>query len=256
MRLSLIPPLSLLTWASNTNYHLMLPQLTSNFWYNSLYTFRGMDPEQYIILDNGAAEGCTTPPVDLITIAERYTVDEVVLPDVLGDTLGTSIAVREFMKELEGRKHDYKLGLVCTGRSRWEAFDFAQGMLDQWPEKIDVLYLPRLLVKENDKFARLDLAADLHEVFPDIEMHFLGANSKFIEEMKYAGELGFLRGMDTSAPYNYAFAGQTLDGGQEVNRPEGYFYQESQRFTRSLSIASASTLQYNIDLALKWAAGE
>jgi hypothetical protein len=153
------------------------------------------------------------------------------------------------MKYLEGAKHDYKLGLVCTGRSAEEAFDFALGMVDQWPDKIDVLYLPRLLVTEEYRGARIDLATNLHEVFSDIEIHFLGANSKFIEEMKYAGELGIVRGMDTSAPYNYAFAGQELDGGEQVNRPEGYFNLMSNQFDLRL-------VQYNIEVAQNWAQGE
>jgi hypothetical protein len=249
MRLALIPPYSLLTFGGNTNYHLMLPQLTGSFWYRSLYTFRGLDQNQYVILDNGAAEGCTVTPNELTDIAERFKVDEVVLPDVMYDTLQTSVKVWEFMRAIEGSEHDYKLGLVATGRSGEEAYEFALGMVDQWPDKIDVLYLPRLLVTEEYPWRRLDLARNIHEVLPDLPIHFLGANSHFIEEMRYAGELDFLRGMDTSAPYNYAFAGEALDGGAKINRPDDYF-------TRSTDEFDLGLVQYNIDVARKWANGE
>lgn len=249
MRLALIPPTSLLTASPNTNYHLMLPQLVGNWWYSSLFKFRGIDSEQYVILDNGAAEGCDVTPDVLMDCADKYRVDEVVMPDVMYDTLATSIKVIDFLKELQGREHTYKLGLVVTGRSETEAFEFALQMMDQYGDKVDVLYLPRLLVTKENPFTRIDLAQDLLDLFPYEEIHFLGANSLFIREMQEAGKLGIVRGMDTSAPFNYTFHGQKMDEESSCNRPEGYFDLHASKFDWHL-------LQYNIGLAQEWARGE
>lgn len=248
MRLALIPPTSLLTASPNTNYHLMLPQLVGNWWYSSLFRYRGLDPEQYIILDNGAAEGCEVTPAELMTCAYKYKVDEVVMPDVMYDTLGTSIKVIDFLRELQGTEHAYKLGLVVTGRSEAEAFEFALQMMDQHGDKIDVLYLPRLLVTKENLYTRIDLAQALKDVFPYEEIHFLGANTLFIREMREAANLGIVRGMDTSAPYNYTFQERKMDEDVPCNRPEGYFDLHASKFDWHL-------LQYNIGLARDWADG-
>jgi hypothetical protein len=76
MYLALIPPVSLLDYTDRTDFQLMLPQLVSDDRYAYTYGHHCKDHQQFVTLDNGAAEGIETDPKLLLEMAKFYKVNE------------------------------------------------------------------------------------------------------------------------------------------------------------------------------------
>lgn len=252
MKIALIPPISWLSYTALTQYQLMLPHLLFDDLYSRVYGALCRDPKQYVILDNGAAEAEFTDSADLLSVVRQMQPSEVVAPDVLGDGVETIAYTKAFMKML---KDDYvygrvNVGVVAQGKNRDEALNTAQQLLEVHNDDIQTIYLPRLLVDPqivNGFLTRIKLALDLHQI-TDKEIHFLGASQRWAEETKEAGQLGFVRGIDTSMPFNYAYHGKYVDGPEEIGRPADYFFAPSQDF-------DTLTLSGNVHTMHRWANG-
>jgi hypothetical protein len=73
-------------------------------------------------------------------------------------------------------------------------------------------------------------------------VHFLGGSEVWHEEVRYLAEMSmlpeyrFIRGMDTSMPFNYAYAGQDLNdpNAAPTKRPKKYFQLGRSGFDLSL----------------------
>jgi hypothetical protein len=245
VKLALIPPYKYLKWTNTTDYQLMLPQLLWSERYASRYRAHCDDPEQYVILDNGAAEGEEWSFEQLHIIAEEWGIDEVVLPDVMGDAEATFNQAFDIIGRV--KSFPFKVGVVATGKSPTEALRMIDDLM-VYANRINVIYIPRLLVKEDDIGARLALADAIHSTYPDKEIHFLGASKYFPEEIQSVARQGFVRGMDTSMPFNYAYARTRQDQGLAIERPEDYFQLKFDHF-------QLETMHYNISLMLGWVNG-
>lgn len=248
MDVALIPPLTLLPYCFMTNTQLALPQLFSNQHYALFYKHLAEQPDQYVILDNGAAEGWDFTTMDLVQVAEWLEPDELVLPDVLGNFEATVSLVTEFFRTLETIPN-CKLGLVAAGKDRDDAVQTVHEILNsQYAEHIDVLYIPRSLVTKDTPYERLYVASELLKHYEDLPIHCLGTSSQFIEEPVLLAQSGMIRSVDTSAPFNYAWAKDYIDSGVHVARPAKYFDLQSGFFQDEFVL-------HNINKLLTWATG-
>jgi hypothetical protein len=264
MKLALIPPVSQLHDIHLTDYQLMLPHMLDDVEYKEAYSLVCKDPSQYVILDNGAAEGASVGHATLARLAQKYNVNEVVAPDVLRDAAATaarSTAFITYLKSLAPGDWEYqrRIGVVAQGANEEEAYECIMRMFDNsdiesW---VDVIYLPRLLVHQRDHMPRIRLAKKLNEAVngntpsgnAPVEFHFLGASSFWPKEIRAAvDDVPFVRGMDTSMPYNYGIWYQSIDGGQQLQRPERYFQTE-------LDPTQESWAASNRNMMIAWAHG-
>lgn len=232
-----------------TDYQLMLPHLAAQSTdYSLFYNNLCRDPEQYVILDNGAAEGEMVNTPTLLEVVRDYKPDELVLPDVIGDSVGTVAAIHKFMEATQKDRPNCKLGFVAAGKDKDEALKTVLSVLESFSDELDVIYIPRSLVTKDAKHARLELASDIVQI-TDKPIHFLGTNPLWIEEVKYAGVSEMVRGVDTSAPFNYAAHGAWIfEENMHVKRPDGYFNYESHMFDKGI-------LGLNITRILEWTYG-
>lgn len=224
MKLALIPPLDHLNDLAKTNYQLMLPQLASDPTYLAAYKEATVRSD-YVILDNGVAEGKPVAWSEITALAQSAKVSEIVLPDVMCDAEGTFEATKAVWKS---RDINFRYMYVAQGASLSEAFSYVVKALDErrW---ISTIGIPRHLVKTVRFDARLRLAEMLEALREsgtfNFQIHFLGTNSYWMQEVKYveAALPGVVRGVDTSAPYVYSYLGGTMCMDAACDRYDGYF---------------------------------
>ena len=248
MRAALIPPKGYFHTALRSDYHLALAQIRDPE-YTALYANR--KSSHYLILDNGAAEGEPVRDSTLVARAEQLGADEIVVPDVMGDASATVERARQFL-EIKDDLRRYKLmGVVQSQGSLGEVIRCIQAF-DEMP--ITTLGIPRHLV-DKDKYFRYNVLNYLRGFNYDkrFEVHLLGTNPKWPAEICTIADIHpWVRGVDTSLPYNYAIAGKRLDGknvpsGSEIRRPEAYFDKKQD--------IEFAILAENINTYLRWARG-
>jgi hypothetical protein len=253
VKLALIPPFSKLRFVGKTNYQLMLPQHVGNLTYASCYKALCQMRDQYVILDNGAAENALVPNDELLRIALEWRVDEVVAPDVLGDSNGTIKVVEEFFAEynrigLDNDINDLRIGIVAAGETVSQAYATVMTLMEQFGYLIKTIHIPRSLVASRDRdHDRIELAQTIYQKDPTLDIHFLGAAPVWIREIQIVARWApFVRGMDTSAPFNYAFVGYHVDTDVEVYRPDSYFDLPREAL-------DDDRIEYNIKVMKEWA---
>lgn len=243
MKLALIPPISMLEDVSQMECHLMLPHLVENSQTKYADFFSCMSTMgRYIILDNGAAEGIDLPDSYLISVARSYDVDEVAVPDILGDSDLTIARAFHFFSEQERAIASIGMpsfGIVAQGESEKEAMQTVRAIMhSRWSADIDVVYLPRLLLQRaRDKDIRIKLATRIHDEFGGVlQIHLFGASNVWPGEVRVAADVPYIRSMDTSMPYVYSYHRAALDLDRntirvpEPRRPDGYFHLPSVKF--------------------------
>lgn len=258
MKLALIPPLSRISDVYNQDYHLVLPQLLTVAAYSHVYAEcrrRG----DFVILDNGANENNLARWDLLLHMAQQLQPSEVVLPDVMGDGEATfKLLGKLWPTRNEGFNYMYvaqapsgytssNVAIVATAMSAARAIDLG----------VQTLGLPRNLI---DCCGRYDARIQVAEILLlerdrgeyNYDIHFLGTNPKWIQEIKYAQQVlgDQIRGCDTGAPYYYALNGHSVASDEEMHRPDRYFETAIFRRTEDLMV-----LDYNIDRMKRWANG-
>jgi hypothetical protein len=236
MKLALIPPFCHLEDTSKTDYQLMLPHLVSHPVYEKTYLDLCADPKQFVILDNGVAEGKKIDFKEILDIADRFGVSEVVLPDVMGDAVATMNAAARAIY-VHGMHYPVHYMYVVQGQTYEEVmmsarFAFSFG-------SVKSLGIPRHLIETlNDDRARWRLADMIMQQnwrqMHGRQIHFLGMNPTAPREIEYAPHWlkHVVRGFDTSAPYNFAFYSSSMSGPEKVTckRPKNYFEQPAEEF--------------------------
>jgi|ETN01SMinimDraft_4_1059930.scaffolds.fasta_scaffold11496_3 hypothetical protein len=222
MKVAIIPPLAN-TELAEGDYHLILPQhITPRK--RSAYKLFYQATSGYKILDNGAAEGKLIKNADLMAIARTLAVDEIVVPDVLGDAAASYQLAQEF--EPFALDHDwFKYMGVVQGRDRAEVAQSVFMLMDL--EYISVLAIPRHLCQKVSRYERFDIVyamgTDIAERFEAV--HFLGS-SGWPKEVVLLADLPLARGIDTSYPTYMAQMGFSIDEPWQP-RPRKYFTQET-----------------------------
>ncbi len=188
VKLAFIPPtMHLGRYGPLTNMHLMLPQQLGVAPYSMHYMRFIAERDQFVIMDNGAAEAKPMSARTLSRLARVYMPSELVLPDVLADSKATIKATLDFFGP-EGdwlqQPQDYlvQLGVVAQGTDWEEACDTVME-LDRHVVPFKTIYLPRLLL-QGDKYARVKAATRLHNTFGETyNIHLLGASSLWSTEV-------------------------------------------------------------------------
>lgn len=234
MKLALIPPASLLEHTNKTTIQLMLPQqLISDYTYRRQYIKHCKNPEQYVILDNGAAEADQISEAAFADMILTYKPQEAALPDTLADGPHTLTQAEHFFSRYDIVNEATKFGFVAQGRSIDQCMETVSLMeMSWWGDHVSVIYLPRLLIKEaGDHLARIELVAKLNAEYGSrFEYHFFGSSPLWHAEIRVAAELPFVRSMDTSLPYILAYHKKQLEfkkpnveESAPLTRPDNYF---------------------------------
>lgn len=224
MKLALIPPNAFLDKTVD-DYHLILPQQLGDGRYYTKYQ-QHRRQGHYLILDNGAAEGIHFT-VDVIhTLARDLMVNEIIVHDVMNDYYETKGKVQSWTNHVIPNTFNY-MGVV-QGKTLADCKACVDLYLDiPWITSIGI---PRHLittVKDGMPEIRLSLVLYIREQQGnDVNIHLLGTSPDYITELRDWGRhfnYRGVRGVDTSAPFNYAMSSELLVDSNVILRPKGYF---------------------------------
>jgi len=180
------------------SYHLVLAQYVSTPGYIEFYETRRHTGD-FIMVDNGAAEfGKPIGINDILSIAERVGADEIIVPDVLGDSEAT-IALA---KETYWRIPMMKRAVVPQGRDWASWFDCLVELVALGCQTICIAKRYERLL--GGRVRALQILAENHMLL-NHHIHLLGFDQDPIEEIRRA--LAFypdIRGVDSAAPIAYA----------------------------------------------------
>ena len=252
MQLALIPPKGLEARLLDTTAQMALPIVAQNPTYVQTIN-AAKNRGDFIMMDNGAAEHMPIPTTKrLCTQALLFGADEVVLPDVLYDGLNTMKLTRQFFDELKYLPIEFKGALAFAGVAQGKNINEAKVTITELAEisSVDTICLPRLLISQQYKAIRIDLADWITENFPDrFKIHLLGTSPVWPAEIQAVSRYArYVRSVDTSLPFNYAIAGVPLarKSVPPIHRPSTYFSESWER------IMNYTLLQANINTMLEW----
>lgn len=240
--------------------YLFLPQLFSNPDYLD-YVTHAAENASWTILDNGAFEGDTFDPIDLIDMAKVNGINEVVIPDTLGDAGATLNQLADVINELdpdEWQERNY--AVVVQGESYEECRSFIERVVQlknsYHLSGLKTFCIPKHLGKTargneiSRSSIRLRLAAYIHARHSDrFEVHFLGAMPNYIQELAHLQTYG-VRSVDTSMPYVYALAYEDLPKWKtppDIERQEGYFDMVFDQHQAALASANVAYLRHLVN---------
>jgi hypothetical protein len=247
-RLALIPPLSLVSRYQGpiNGTYMFLPQLFGNPEYDA-FAERVAGPDSFVIMDNGAYEAAddfTCP--QLFELCLQHGVDELVIPDVLGDKEGTLGKLFHFAGSTVRLRHRRKMRymLVAQGTTIAECLSCVTEALEM-TNFITTVGLPKHLVKTVNENARVVLAGRIAARFPYLSVHFLGSAPSWPDEIAHTKNV---RSMDTSMPFSFAWHGQRM-----LNAPaDGYYERPANYFNLPAEGFSAELIQTNINQMVEW----
>lgn len=260
MELALIPPISEMSDIQYRSLHLLLPQLFNNQNYINYYTYmpkgetRNSVDKTYI-LDNGAAEGCVVTLEALHQIGATLNVDEIVIPDIMGDPDAT---YRGMCDMRFSSRFDYMY--VAHGHSIAEVLDYVDKVFDKQFYEVTTIGLPRILfstVSDNDGLS-IDLRVKLAKTIKalsknyglDVNIHLLGAHPLWYWEAKLAASVPEIRSMDTSLPYMLAQHGVHLHDKETRDLPP--LTRKHDYFMWSPSARQRWLINWNIETMDRW----
>lgn len=205
-------------------YYMYLPQLMVWRPYEN-WVFRTNTNAAYTMLDNGAFEGALTDANKLIDMAAKLSINEVAIPDVMGDLEGTVKALQRFDDETRAARIVHGTRLRYMGIVQGSTIDECMDCVNEIAQYsyISTIALPKILMRKMARTARIQLAAYIRKVYGDrYDIHLLGASPLWPQEIKAARRYD-IRGIDTSLPYFYAYYDKDISEAMDDERPEGYF---------------------------------
>lgn len=250
LRLALIPPVSLLDYTAQTTYQLALPRMDDKA-YTAKYRQRS-DRGDYVILDNGVAEGWDITPTALEEYSNTIKASELVLPDVIKSSVATveltKAAIHRYTSATSHLPHMQYMGVVQGGRLS----EFKWCVQQYYRMPISVLGIPRHMLKTcNSAMARVEFVQWILTQFPHrFRIHFLGMDGDEPYEAwhifnQFHNTIA-VRGMDTSLPFNYAYQSESISHPKKkCHRPNGYFELPADDF-------SPFILRHNVHQLKKW----
>ena len=220
MHLALIPPNSMLQQISNQQVTLLLP-----YQLRMLPAAFALEVPGYRILDNGAAEGAMWSVGQLLELVDMYFIDELVLPDVMGDAEATRKLIEEWAPIIREKRPELKLMAVCHGTSSSRLYENFQWML--YNKYIDTIGLPRILCHSLPKRIRVTMLEWYRrETDMPKPIHCLGAYYGWPGEIIEIARTEAARSMDSSLPFVTGLAGFKIMPDEQfvVRRPERYLH--------------------------------
>jgi hypothetical protein len=253
IRVALIPPLGWERYFERSDQMQMtlcVPHLLASAGYLRAVA-DARDRGEYIIMDNGAVDGGLVTDAYLKNAAVDLQVDEVVLPDVIGNATMTREKVRQYL-----RLHDMRVKYmaVLQGEDEQILRNLVKNFVDD--EQITVLGLPRDHIVRIKKQIRIEMANWIEDTYPGrFKIHLLGTSSHWIDEVKFAAKYApHIRSVDTSAPFVYSLRNMYLGepstkGFKNVGRPDSYL-------KGRVTFAYPPLVDRNIDAFKRWAKGQ
>lgn len=241
-KLALIPPFSMMDEVSG-GYYMYLPQLMKSSHYVDFIRRTNVNGA-YTMLDNGAFEGVETSPRDLIELAVRMDVDEIVIPDAMQDMKGTIDAADHFYSTTTDLRLGRAVGLKYMAVPQGHTIEECMNCIDAFAgfTFINTIGLPKHLIRTVTRTARTQLAAYIRRKYGDrFEIHMLGASPLWPQEIKSARRYN-IRGMDTSLPYFYAFYNRSIEDRCSNERPEAYFVRTREEFNYDVLLENVHAL--------------
>lgn len=255
MRVALIPPADLLHTIADRDLHMVIPEgLQASQSYRDFYRMLGHVPGPSVLMDNGAFEAAGPQGLlgkeRLAELIHEYNVDQLVLPDVMGDHSRTIDAARGFLHywEISQLEHGIKpmqFMVAVQGADandlRWCIDDYVQ--LQEEFEMSFIFGLPKWTSQEIEVDIRMKLAGYIQHNFGGI-VHLLGMSRVWPREVEFAQQTypDTVRSVDTAAPYVYAINGALLESGDAAERPDNYFTYDSRLIDQRLLAHNLSTL--------------
>jgi hypothetical protein len=250
VKLALIPPYEYLGHMYANKYHLLLPECMQDERYMRVAYELAKNPEHYVILDNGAAEGKLYQTEALFSIADELQCQEIVIPDALGDASDTIQKLHSFMHVAEDQAQQYNYMFVCQGQNIQECLFTIERA--GFYANINTIGIPRHLLKTTkDHQIRLRLIQNIVKEFGGrYEIHLLGASALWVKELKIVSACfeDEVRGADTSLPYVYGYHGEWIEDTEvKCVRPDDYF-------NVKIGLDDAK-VKHNVEALIRWVEG-
>lgn len=230
MKVGLIAPKAMATYASLGDYFFITPSNVTEYY---------KDQAKFKMLDNGAYE--TGNPLDttsILGLADYLQVNEIVLPDVIGNYGRTVQLIEEFLLTTPKRKLKYAAVPQGSTPSEWiGCYRYLATMKD-----IDVLCIPVWLQKKFQCRAAIVRYLIKRGYWSTKEHHLIGLDS--VAELLLYGEE--IRSVDTSLPFTEA-----LRGYHELFDPECRLTRVSFDFAPDPLSVYYSKLKANIHVLLE-----
>lgn len=264
MDVALIPPIPELRRLANTETHLVLSHLFDQEEYIKYY--RGCsETGDFVILDNGAHEnGIGETNESLLEKARLIDADEIVLPDVLFDWMGTVELTKNMLKWIAGPGwNSYVLSgrpnfmVVPQGNNRTEwskCLTLLMREWDLWSDRCpETLGQPCIGISKDyetwygglNQLVRHYVAPLYRERYLDV--HCLGWPNNLWSLAKIAREHPWVRSTDSAKPHVYAYHGIQLEPGGPIppypRRPQGYFDTSFSQVQRTIALNNVRVFQ-------------
>lgn len=246
MKAALIPPVGYERTALESDIHLVLPlkPLVSNTRYVATYQdaqARG----DYVILDNGCAEGQLVDGDILIDFARKIRAHEIVAPDVMGDAAETLFATSQFLAQHKKEVQDFNVMAVLQGRFMQQRLELLHRFNEM--DEITTVGIPKACITEPGSTARLDTVTMVMNEYPNrFKIHLLGLHPKFPTEMLNLEYPEEVRSMDSTQPYKITETNRVMSSNHAwASRRDDYF--------TVVQPIHPPLLASNIKTFLKWA---
>lgn len=216
-----IVPTQHLHLTGHQKYHLVLAQaIGKDQIYTGFYRERSKN-QDYIILDNGSAEGERVSMQELHEKAQEIGASELVLPDEFFDSVKTMWLAQDCLGYLYREGWEGNIMAVPQGRDLTEWTDCALNLLNT--NMIDCIGVPKNLVHTAGWFGRVKAIQRLEEVAKEfrgkIKYHLLGCwlDPREVGVLHHVF-YDVIRTVDSRLAYLYTANGLVLDP-NEHNKP-------------------------------------
>lgn len=198
MKFALIAPRSLITWTKFGDMHFIIPETAL---YSNFYAVE----TKYKILDNGVYESAKPlSTIELLLLAERMKVDEIVIPDVMFDYEKTAINAEDFFDTYSDVPFKKMLVPQAPDPASWISAYIC--MTTAFPQA-DVIGIPKWLDGEFHCRAAVINYLLRTKRFVYKPHHLLGVDS--LSDLLHI-DCSYIRSCDTSKPFTYTYHNKLL----------------------------------------------
>lgn len=230
-----IVPVSHLADTTENQYHMCLAHLTEDQQYRQHFQLM-VEQGKFVLMDNGAAEGCQLNPQQLLDVCQQINPTEIVLPDTLYDPANTIQKSRTFLTLLEQSGSKHKTMAVPQGSTLEEWTACAQIFLTD--RRINSIGISKFLnIVTGDRYVRFRACQNLAQLIAqydryDIEVHLLGCDEGPLIVKICWEAFPFVRGCDSAFAYLQAQKNRMMSL-RDDSRPSGTIdFIGGPRFTR------------------------
>lgn len=210
IRIATILPVPHLHLAAGDDFHLCLAHLLGEAAYSRFFRWQASRPHTYVVMDNGVIETGEPMPIErLADLAYEHQVDELVLPDQLGDAVETLNAAVASIKYLDENNLRGRVMAVPHGQT---AEEWAWCVREMLSLPIDCIGISRTLVPRlfEARWQALEQVPELLEA-AHIDIHLLGCPDSPVEIGRTAAlSLGRVRSVDSGVAAIHTQVGSTV----------------------------------------------